>query len=83
MNILSSSDYESAAEATDNDISFEGERECLYVFIFSPNKFPLQGVLPGRQEGSAIYWILSTSRTTLEILRPHWRVSSYRLAVTE
>ena len=26
MNILSTLDYESAAEATDNDVSFEGEK---------------------------------------------------------
>ena len=36
MNILSTLDYESAAEATDNDASFEGEN-VLNVFIVSDN----------------------------------------------
>ena len=43
MIILSASDYESAAEATDNDVSFEGEKTFVFLFIFQ-QLFRLQGV---------------------------------------
>ena len=84
MNILSALDYESAAEATDNDVSFEGEKtERENVFIFPNNLLSLQGALPGPQPGFVIYWRISTSRRTPEILRQLWSVSSYRSAARE
>ena len=53
MNILSALDYESAAEATDNEVSFEGEK--TFVIVFRILRFPLQGVLLGPQLGFVIY----------------------------